>query len=258
MDKTVLAQKLAALSSGGDTFTNGLRVISDGAEPAILTAILSEVDMTVLPRKLTFKMGTSEITLVAGGRRLRGLVKASKDIKGVTGTLGKALSRDEPDLLDALRGIIDQFSVTAGPMTVESDEPDAMGGQTDAGITAAGLADIWGVELNSAPKSPLQQFLRDSAELSDAWVVLSDGAESTHHGDGAKLAALQDALAQKWSEFSQSVDQLTGDSGIIALNNALGDHGSIAIVKTAQEAAVICYPTENLANLHNAWTASSL
>jgi len=91
MDKDTLAKKLAALSADGETFENGLRVISDGTEPAILTAILSEVDMTVLPRKLTFAMDGSEITLVAGGRRLRGLVKASKDIKGVTGVLGNRL-----------------------------------------------------------------------------------------------------------------------------------------------------------------------
>ncbi|MEL6571181.1 MAG: hypothetical protein AAFQ64_05965 [Pseudomonadota bacterium] len=258
MDKTILAQKLAALSSAGDTFANGLRVISDGAEPPVLTAILSEVDMTVLPRKLTFKMGESEITLVAGGRRLRGLVKASKDIKGVIGHLGKALNRDDGALLEGLRGIIDQFSATSGRMTVESDEPDAMGGQTDAGITAADLAEIWMVELNSAPKSPLQQFLRDSADLSDAWVVMADGAETTHHGDGEKLNALKDALANKWATFSESVDQLTGESGIIALNNALGDQGSIAIVKTSNEAAVICYSTGNMADLHNAWSASSL
>lgn len=258
MDKTLLAQKLAALSSGGDTFANGLRVISDGRDPGVLTAILAEVDMTVLPRKLTFKMGTSEITLVAGGRRLRGLVKASKDIKGVTGTLGKALSRDDSDLLDGLRGIIDQFSATASPITVESDEPDAMGGQTDAGVTASTLAEIWSVPLHAVPQTPLQQFLRDCADLADAWVVMADGTESTHHGDGAKLEALKNALSEQWPTFSGSVDQLTGESGIIALNNALGEHGSIAIVKTSTEAAVICYPTDNMTKLHDAWTGSNL
>lgn len=33
MDKTILAQKLAALSADGGTFENGRRVISDGSEP---------------------------------------------------------------------------------------------------------------------------------------------------------------------------------------------------------------------------------
>ncbi|MEL6641578.1 MAG: hypothetical protein AAFP98_09745 [Pseudomonadota bacterium] len=258
MDKTILAQKLAALSAGDASFANGLRVISDGVEPTILSAMLSEVDMTVLPRKLTFKMADSEITLVAGGRRLRGLVKASKDIKGVIGVLGKPLSRDDTELLDGLRGILDQFTATAGQLTVVSDEPDAMGGQTDAGVTAAALAEVWAVELNTAPQSPLQQFIRDCGEMADAWVVMADDTETTYHGDGAKLDALKKAVSEQWDTFSGSVDQLTGESGMIALNNALGESGSLAIVKSASEAAIICYSSEKMNKIHEAWVASKL
>lgn len=258
MDKTLLAQKLAALSSSDDTFANGLRVISDGVTPPILSAMLSEVDMTVLPRKLTFKMAGSEITLVAGGRRLRGLVKASKDIKGVIGVLGKPLSRDDTALLEGLRGILDQFTATASQLTVESDEPDAMGGQTDAGITATALAEVWEVALNTAPETALQQFLRDCGEMADAWVVMAEDAATTYHGDGTKLDALKNAVSQKWATFSSSVDQLTGDSGMIALNNALGDLGSIAIVKSAREAAILCYPSAKMDKIHETWVASKL
>lgn len=258
MDKNTLAQKLAALSSGEDSFANGLRVISDGVEPTILSAILSEVDMTVLPRKLTFKMAESEITLVAGGRRLRGLVKASKDIKGVIGVLGKPLSRDDTELLDGLRGILDQFTAAAGQLTVDSAEPDAMGGQTDAGVTAAALAEFWTVDLNTAPKSALQQFLRDCGEIADAWVAMSDTTETTYHGDGIKLDALKKAVSEQWGTFSASVDQLTGESGIIALNNALGESGSIAIVKSLGEAAIVCYPPEKMDKIHETWLTSKL
>lgn len=258
MDKTILSQKLAALSAEGDTFANGLRVISDGTEPPILTAMLSEVDMTVLPRKLTFRMGDSAVTLVAGGRRLRGLVTASKDIKGVIGVLGKPLTLEDPDLLNGLRGILDQFTTAADELTVESDEPDAMGGQTDAGVTAAALAEHWTVGLNSAPQTSLQQFLRDSGGLADAWIVISEGAESTHHGDGSKLESLQKALNQQWAEFSESVNQLTGESGMVALNNALGEDGSVAIVKAGHEAALLCYAAENMVKIHNSWASSKL
>lgn len=258
MDKTILAQKLAALSAEGDTFENGLRVISDGTEPPVLTAMLSEVDMTVLPRKLTFKMGASSVTLVAGGRRLRGLVSASKDIKGVIGVLGKKLSMDEKAVIDGLHGILDQFTKTADQLTVESDEPDAMGGQTDAGVRAAALAEYWEVALNSAPQTPLQQFLRDCAGFADAWVVMTDGADTTHHGDGARLEVLKGALADQWADFSTSVDQLAGESGMIALNNALGDGGSVAIVKAGNEAAVMCYAADNMTEIHNVWTSSKL
>lgn len=253
MDKNTLAQKLAALSSEGETFENGRRVISDGTEPAVLTAILAEVDMTVLPRKLTFRMDASEITLVAGGRRLRGLVRASKDIKGVTGVLGKALSREEPEIIDGLRGILDQFIATASQLTVESDEPDAMGGQTEAGVTAKTLADMWDVTINVAPATPMQTFLRACGPLATAWIVLADNQANTTGGDGTQLNALKDALDHQWSKFSGSVDQLTGEAGFICLNNALGDVGSVAIAKLAGEAALICYDANNMSELHEAW-----
>jgi len=39
MDKKTLAKKLAALSTEGETFEGGFRVVSDGVEPPILAAI---------------------------------------------------------------------------------------------------------------------------------------------------------------------------------------------------------------------------
>lgn len=253
MDKQTLAQKLAALSSEGESFENGVRVVSDGSEPPILTAILSEIDMTVLPRKLTFKMNDSEISFVAGGRRLRGLVKASKDIKGVIGVLGKPVSHEEPEILQGLQDIIGQFTSTAGQMTVVSDEPDAMGGQSDTGLTAQNLADMWDVELYAVPPTPMISFARSCGDLVTAWVVMTDESENKTGGDGAKLAILRSAISDQWENFSTSVGQLTHDAGFICLNNALGDAGSVAIVKTSQEAAILCYDSENMAELHKKW-----
>lgn len=258
MDKQTLAQKLAALSSEGESFENGVRVVSDGSEPPILTAILNEIDMTVLPRKLTFKMNGSEISLVAGGRRLRGLVAASKDIKGVMGVLGKPVTHDAPDVIDGLHDIIGQFTATAGEMTVVSEDPDAMGGQSDAGLSAQNLADHWTVNLAPETLTPMTAFVRGCGDLVTAWVVMKDDAENKTGGDGATLAALRSAIAAKWANFSQSVDQLTGPAGFICLNDALDDAGSVAIVKTETEAAILCYASDNMANLHGAWAKSTL
>jgi len=253
MDKQTLARKLAALSSAGESFENGLRVVSDGLEPPILTAILSEVDMTVLPRKLTFRMNGSEISLVAGGRRLRGLVQASKDITGVMGVLGKSLSHDAPEVVDGLHKIIAQFTATAGQMTVLNSDPDAMGGHSDTGLTAQNLADYWKVDLNPEPVTPMMTFARDCGDLVTAWVILKDESENRTGGDGAKLEVLRTAIAEKWPTFSSSVDQLAGDSGFICLNNALGDAGSVAIAKNGSEAAILCYASENMTKLHSIW-----
>jgi hypothetical protein len=258
MDKQTLSQKLAALSSEGENFENGLRVVSDGVTPPILTAILSEIDMTVLPRKLTFRMNDSEISLVAGGRRLRGLVKASKDIKGVMGVLGKSVSHDEPEVIAGLFEIIGQFTATAGQMTVVSDDPDAMGGQSDAGLSGQSLADHWDVDLHPQPPTPMIAFARACGDLVTAWVVLTNNSDNKTGGDGATLAVLKAAIAEQWDDFSGSVDQLAGDSGFICLNDALGDAGSVAIVKGPSEAAILCYASQNMAQLHGLWNKSVL
>jgi hypothetical protein len=258
MDKQTLAQKLAALSSEGESFENGLRVVSDGHEPPILTAILTEIDMTVLPRKLTFRMNDSEVSLVAGGRRLRGLVMASKDIKGVMGVLGKPVSHDAPDIIDGLHEIIAQFTSAADQMTVESDDPDAMGGQSEAGVTAQSLADHWNIELHAEPPTPMIAFARACGDVVTAWVVLKDESENKTGGDGAKLAVLRAAIADQWPTFSSSVNQLTGDSGFICLNDALGEAGSVAIVKSASEAAILCYTSDNMAQLHGIWGKTAI
>lgn len=258
MDRQTLAQKLAALSSEGERFENGYRVVSDGHEPPILTAILNEIDMTVLPRKLTFKMNDSEISFVAGGRRLRGLVQASKDIKGVVGVIGKPVAHDAPEILDGLHGIIDQFTATAGRLTVVSEDPDAMGGQSDAGLTAQALADIWNVDLNAEPPTPMLSFVRNCDDLVTAWIVMGDESNDIAGGDGSTLAKLQSAIAEQWSDFSKSVDQLTGATGFICLNDALGDAGSVAIVKGETQAAIMCYQSENMSDLHAKWHSSDV
>lgn len=258
MDKKTLAKKLAALSTEGETFQDGFRIVSDGIEPPILTAILNEIDLTVLPRKLTFRMENSEITLVAAGRRLRGLVKASKDIKGVIGVLGKPLSREDTALLEGFHGIIGQFTATAGTLIVESSEPDAMGGQTDTGLRAQALAEIWGVDLNVQPATPVMSFVRSCGAMATAWIFMTDDSDNTTGGDGMKLAALKSAISEKWDAFSQTVDDIAGEAGFVCLNNALGEMGSVAIIKTPDEAVILCYDHENMGKLHEAWSNSPL
>jgi len=226
MDKKTLAKKLAALSTEGETFEGGFRVVSDGVEPPILAAILNEVDLTVLPRKLSFR--------------------------------GKPLTRDDSELLEGLHEIIAQFTATASKLTVESSEPDAMGGQTDAGLTAQVLADIWNVDLNIEPATPVMSFIRGCGEMTTAWVIMTNDSENKTGGDGTKLAALKAAISQQWAQFSNTVDDIASPSGFICLNNALGEMGSVAIIKTADEAALLCYDDENMSDLHAQWANSAL
>ncbi len=45
-------------------------------------------------------------------------------------------------------------------------------------------------------------------DLVTAWVVLTDNSDNKTGGDGATLAVLKAAIAEQWTDFSGSVDQL--------------------------------------------------
>lgn len=252
-DQQTLSQKLAALATRGETFENGARVVSDGTAPPVIEAILSEIDTTVLTRELTFSADKTEISLVAGGRRLRGLIKASADIKGVLGVLGKIVSADDIELLTAVHEILQQFADTTAKVTVQSRDATALADQTDGGISASQLATLWGIDLNAAPPTQMQSYIRNLGATTTAWMLIDADGDTTTGGDGTHLEALRTAFTNQGAAFLESVDSLTNSVGLVCLNGALGDTLSVATCRTATETAILCYASDNVGELHAKW-----
>ncbi|MEJ8561777.1 hypothetical protein QTO30_11470 [Yoonia sp. GPGPB17] len=64
-EPNALAQKLAMLTSGDTLDQSGARLVSVDGDPVPITAILREVDDTVLERFLAFSCGDTTIEVVA-------------------------------------------------------------------------------------------------------------------------------------------------------------------------------------------------
>ena len=137
-DLNALAQKLNALATNDDVFDHGARVISQGGVPAPLNALLDAIDETVLERRLDFAAGDAVVSLIAAGRRLRGLVAVSPANDTASALIGVPLSREEPDLLDAAFAVLTGTFGAATQLTVRSLPSEPFGTSGERGVAATG------------------------------------------------------------------------------------------------------------------------
>ena len=256
IDKKALSQKLDALAAANTSFQDGARLISDGENPLPLVAILNEIDTTVLERKLTFRIGKSYVTVVAGGRRLQGMTKLSGDIDGALKVMGKIVSHDDDDVMQAVAHVMSQFGSRSGPVTVESASTDKMGTSTDTGVGLTTLSEAWGVELNLVPPTPLCQFIINCGASVNASLVIAQGEIVRAKGDKAIQGKLQDIANDQWANFEKAHAKLQkGDPepALICLNSGLGDETSLAVAKKDEEVSFFVFDPLQLGAVYSAW-----
>jgi hypothetical protein len=166
--------RLARLAAT-DEFIDGARIVaraSDG-RGAILRGLVGAIDETMLPASLVFASdGEGRLELVAGGRRLRGVVGASGGI--LVGSLADApLEADETDTMDAVMALLVAFAERAsGPVTVSETRAEEEGGR---GLSARRLAEL-------IPES-------DATPTQAAATVLRSDVDRFHELGGGALTA---------------------------------------------------------------------
>jgi len=256
IDKKALTQKLAALASTDTSFEKGARIISDGESTAPLLAILQEIDSTVLERKLTFRVGKSYVTVIAGGRRLQGMTKLSGDLDGALKVMGKIISHDDADIMASVAHVMKQIGDREGRVSVETGAGDKMGTSTDTGVGTAILADAWGVDLNAEPPTPLGQFIINCGASVNASLVIAQGEIIRAKGDKAIQDKLAEVANDQWAAFEKAHSDLQdSDEGpaLFCLNSGLGDQNSLAVAKKDEEVSVFVFSPDQLGNVYSAW-----
>jgi len=256
IDKKALSQKLAALAATKTTFQDGARVISDGETTPALQAVLQEIDSTVLERKLTFRIGKSYVTMIAGGRRLQGMTKLSGDFDGALKVMGKIVAHDDAEVMSAVAHVMNQFGERGGQITVESSAADKMGTSTDTGVGAAVLADAWGVDLTNEPPTPLGQFIINCGASVNASLVIAQGEIIRAKGEKAIQDKLQDIANDQWDAFQAARTKLhkgVDEPALICLNSGLGDETSLAVAKKDEEVSLFVFSPDQLGNVYSAW-----
>lgn len=252
-DLTALAQKISALAATDAVFQGGARVISTVGEPAPLAALLSEIDETILERELEFEADGKTLRLVAAGRRLRGV--AAADATDADAVIGQSLSREEPELLQAVFDLISHVCGDAQNLRVRPLPPAPFGKGGERGVSAKGLAEMWQIDMDCTPEPPFMRFLKIAAGASSSLIHLTSGDVVNQQGD---VAALQTVLDTQLDAFhaKQKKLKVAGDGPqLISLKNALSDGSSVTLASSGEDVVLIAHDADAMGPLHRAWKA---
>jgi hypothetical protein len=252
---TALTDKLAALAAEDEVFVAGARVIAQDGGPVALAAILREIDDTVLERTLGFSIGDVTVSLIVAGRRLKGMVEVSDNAPNAATVIGKSLTREEPQVLQAAGAFMAQICATATRVTVRALPVQRFGNSGDVGISAAGLADLWQVDLNAKPSPPMTRFLAANAASFSAKLYLTNGIVTEMVGNAAPLQTIWET---QFSAFRQRQNTVTGkpaDSQLMCFDGALGPGTAVAIAMTGDDVCLCAFAPEALATLTASWQA---
>mgnify|MGYP001028642176 FL=1 len=254
-DLNALAQKLNALATNDDVFDHGARVISQGGVPAPLNALLDAIDETVLERRLAFAAGDAVVSLIAAGRRLRGLVAVSPANDTASALIGVPLSREEPDLLDAAFAVLTGTLGAATQLTVRSLPSEPFGTSGERGVAATGLAEIWQVSMHETPLSPMAQFLQANQAALSAILHVSAGDVLTSQGDISELQSIWDTQVEAFLQSQESLPSHKDGPQLICLEGALENDGSAALALSDEDVALLVYDPAQLSALQSSWRA---
>ncbi|MFQ6551269.1 hypothetical protein AAD018_002870 [Aestuariibius insulae] len=255
-----IARKLAALAATTTQYReDGARVLSRGVIPPPLQALLTEIDETVLLRKLVFRRAGTTLSLLVAGRRLLGIAETSEDIATAETTelIMVPLESGDRAQLAALTALVDRFENASGPLTVQTAETERPGSQVESGLSVQSLAQAWSVDLNAEPGSPLGTFLQICGRhLEGSLRRTPDGkieeTGSTAHGPQLKtiLQSTGPALALGISGIRRGLPE----ARLMMCGTSADGAVQVAFAETADEAAVLVFPSGSIGSILSAWS----
>ncbi|WP_342077737.1 hypothetical protein [Yoonia sp. SS1-5] len=256
IDNTSLSTKLAALVAADAVFVDGgARVISSGGAPLPMSAILREVDNTVLERTLTFTMGDVTVSLVAAGRRFRGITAITGDVPDKDDVVGQFLSAEDPDTINTVGAALTAISTAAAKITVLAAPVKSSSPSADTGVPATALAVTWGVDLDAAPPPPVERFLAANAGVMGGLLYLVDDKLVEAEGDSEVLQAIWDEQIVAFRTAHAKVRPDQDGPVLICLENALAGEGAVALVSAKNETGLFSYDTAAIGTLLASWAA---
>ncbi|WP_172293207.1 hypothetical protein [Pseudoruegeria sp. HB172150] len=184
------------------------RRLGDGSGQDLIAAILSEIDETVFPRRLTIRNDAEEVLcLDAASRRLQRLPgPVPTGLEDQTALFETDLFDPEPALLEQLRTTFSTFAGASLHLWVLSRELETDDTAAQTGLSAAMLAETWSLRLGPVPPldpdEALDRFLDLLEPYCTAWALIAD-ADLEATSDPAPNADQQDVLiATNWTGFA--------------------------------------------------------
>lgn len=196
-DRVRLERRLKKLAGLGAPQSDAGREIGAGEPHALLSALLTEVDETVLARRLGFRLADDrpELRLDVYGRRLSGLAPpAPPNLPAAQAALfGRPLADDDAP---ALRALFDGWLTGARGLWVVSEAAAEDRDPLAMGVAARWLAGQWKLRLDTRPL-PTEAAALDAlvAVPALAWLRRDAAGAESAHGAKPDLARLRQAEA---------------------------------------------------------------
>ena len=250
-----LEEKLAKLRQRERAAGEGRTLRGSGAD-ALLAAIVTEIDETILPRRLSFTLPSGAVHLAVANRRLQALLGPAPD--GIPDTLvGQKLPDvEEPavsELGDALKSLLEG----AGSVGVAATRLTENFG-SDIGVPAEQLPRVWSVA-ESTVKSPaeiLEAFLNGLDTTSAAWLRIEGeevkgqgGPDTVVSGLGEHAAVFLDGY---FSKFETAFRDPAFACGTLISPADSGERG-LFFVEIEALSAIISAPPAELLGIATNW-----
>lgn len=255
IDERAVARKLSILGSEKPVYRDGARVISNGILPPPLSAVLDEIDNTVLKRRLTFRVGDSHLSFVVAGRRLMTLLSATADLDMVRPLVGQALSHDDEETFETVAAAIVSLAEREEPVLVESAHAEDGGVHTNIGIPVDRLTEVMGIDLADAPQ-PMQLFIEACEPHYSACLFWAGDVWIGHSEDEDRLERLRQIADAQWDRFRDAYSRnghSLDTSRLIILERALGEDGSVTAAWAQGEYAILAHDQDETAEIHRTW-----
>lgn len=257
-----LEDKLAKLRQRERIAGEGRRLRGATAE-ALLAAVVTEIDETILPRNLSFSVEKGvTVHLSVANRRLQALVAPAPALDGidVAALAGQPLSDAEDAALGEVKKVLLAAFADAAPVAIQSARPEGAGFPSDVGVPSNILARVWGLaEVSGEELSPediLSRFLSGIAEDAIAWLRIEGEDVTDQGGDAAVLEQLGDHAAVFLDGYFGKFEGLyTEESFALATLVAPvgpGGHGAL-FVEIGELSAFVAINAERAPDLAALW-----
>lgn len=227
----------------------------------LLAALVTEIDETILPRRLTLATGEAELHIAVANRRLQALLAPAPAVDGAEALAGQPLPDAEDPGVPALKEVLLNAFAKAGPVTVQGrrlDVPFA----SDIGVPANLLARAWATGEAAtlkalSPEEAMTAFLEGLGERV-SWLRINGEEVADQGGSEDRLAMLGEQAAifldGYFAKFEVLFDATAPACGtVIAPADSVGE--AMFFVEYAEESAFLAAPPTEMPGIAQAWQA---
>ena len=250
-----LEEKLAKLRQRERAPGEGRKLRGAGAD-ALLAAMVTEIDETILPRRLTFETRNGQVHLAVANRRLQALLPPAPAALPAS-LVGHALPDVEDPALAELGQALKVLLAEADVLGVSATRLTENFG-SDIGVPAEHLPRVWTVEESAAasPRDIMDRFLSGLDTKTAAWlriegeeVVAQGGAGPAVEGLGEQAAIFLDSYFGKFEVAFREPSLACGT----LISPGDGGSSGLLFVEIENLSAIVTAPPASLLGIATSW-----